>query len=210
VAQKHDGFLGAVYGAKGADDVAALYDKWAATYDAEMSDAGYRHPSACVALFARHVMRGSAPILDAGAGTGLLGQWLQTLGYPEVEALDVSEGMLEIARQKNLYTAYHKLALGGPLPFRDGAFAGVISGGVFTSGHVGVEGLAELLRICRGGGAVVLTVKGTLWDNGFAEGVDRFVRVGLIRIAEVTEPYVSMPGEAATTPSLGVALVKIA
>ena len=114
---KHGGFLGAVYGAKDADDVAALYDKWASTYDAEMADAGYRHPAACVALFARHVMRGSAPVLDAGAGTGLMGQWLQTLGYPEVEALDVSQGMLDIARQKNLYTAYHKLALGGPLPF---------------------------------------------------------------------------------------------
>ena len=207
--QKHDGFLGAVYGAKDSDDVAALYDKWAATYDAEMAVAGYQHPSACVALFARHVMRGSTPVLDAGAGTGLMGQWLLTLGYPEVEALDISEGMLEIARQKNLYSAYHQLALGGPLPFRDGAFAGVISAGVFTSGHVGVEGLDELLRICRGGGAVVLTVKCNLWDKGFASAVDRFVRVGMIRIAEVTEPYVSMPGEAATTPSLGVALVKI-
>lgn len=207
--QKHGGFLGAVYGARNSDDVAALYDKWAATYDAEMAVAGYQHPSACVALFARHVMRGSTPVLDAGAGTGLMGQWLLTLGYPEVEALDISEGMLEIARQKNLYSAYHQLALGGPLPFRDGAFAGVISAGVFTSGHVGVEGLDELLRICRGGGAVVLTVKCNLWDKGFAAAVDRFVRVGMIRIAEVTEPYVSMPGEAATTPSLGVALVKI-
>jgi SAM-dependent methyltransferase len=207
--QKHDGFLGAVYGARDAEDMAALYDKWAATYDQEMATVGYQHPAACVALFARHVMQGAAPVLDAGAGTGLMGQWLQKLGYPEVEALDISGGMLEIARQKNLYRAYHQLALGGPLPFRDGAYAGVISAGVFTSGHVGAEGLDELLRICRGGGAVVLTVKCILWEKGFAAAVDRFVRGGVIRIAEVTEPYVSMPGEAATTPSLGVALVKI-
>jgi ubiquinone/menaquinone biosynthesis C-methylase UbiE len=203
---KHDGFLGAVYEAKGAADVAALYDKWAETYDAEMADAQYQHPRACVALFARHVMRGSAPILDAGAGTGLIGQWLQTLGYPEVEALDISEGMLEIARKKGLYTAYHHLALGGPLPFADGAFAGVISSGVFTSGHVGPEGLDELLRICCSGGAVVMTVKCCLWDDGFAARVDDFVRRSVIEIAELTDPYISMPGEAATTPSLGVAL----
>jgi ubiquinone/menaquinone biosynthesis C-methylase UbiE len=203
---KHDGFLGAVYEAKGAADVAALYDKWAETYDAEMADAQYQHPRACVALFARHVMRGSAPILDAGAGTGLIGQWLQTLGYPEVEALDISEGMLEIARKKGLYTAYHHLALGGPLPFADGAFAGVISSGVFTSGHVGPEGLDELLRICCSGGAVAMTVKCCLWDDGFAVRIDDFVRRGVIEIAELTDPYISMPGEAATTPSLGVAL----
>ena len=205
---KHGGFLGAVYGAKNTEDVAALYDKWASTYDADMADGGYRHPSACVALFARHVMCGSAPVLDAGAGTGLIGQWLQTLGYPDVEALDVSEGMLEIARSKNLYTAYHKLALGGPLPFADGTYTAVIAAGVFTSGHVGVEGLSELLRICYSGGAVVLTVKGTLWNGGFADGVDAFVREGVVTIAEITAPYVSMPGDEATTPSFGVALRK--
>jgi SAM-dependent methyltransferase len=206
---KHKGFLGAAYGAKSAEEVAALYDKWAASYDAEMGDAGYVHPQACVALFARHVMAGSAPILDAGAGTGLIGQWLQTLGYPEVEALDISRGMLDIARSKNLYTDYHQLALGGPLPFADGQFAGVICAGVFTSGHVGVEGLDELVRICAGGGAVVMTVKGTLWEGGFRAGVERFAAEGKVMIAELTEPYVSMPGDAATTPSLGVALRRV-
>ncbi len=203
---KHDGFLGAVYGAKTADDVAALYDQWAETYDAEMSEAGYQHPQACVALFARHVMRGSAPVLDAGAGTGLIGQWLQTLGYPDVEALDVSLGMLQIARKKKLYSAYHKLALGDALPFPDGAYAAVIAAGVFTSGHVGVEGLDELIRICQSGGSVVLTVKCTLWEGGFSARVDEFVRSGMVKLAELTEPYVSMPQEEATTPSLGVAL----
>jgi ubiquinone/menaquinone biosynthesis C-methylase UbiE len=203
---KHDGFLGAVYDSKGAQDVAELYDKWAESYDHEMAEAGYQHPQACVALFARHVMRGAAPVLDAGAGTGLIGQWLQTLGYPEVEALDISKGMLEIARTKNLYTDYHQLALGGPLPFGDGAYASVISAGVFTSGHVGVEGLDELIRICAVGGAVVMTVKCMLWESGFKARVDEMVLARVIKIAEVTEPYVSMPGEAATTPSLGVVL----
>jgi SAM-dependent methyltransferase len=203
---KHGGFLGAVYDAKGADDVAALYDKWAATYDAEMTEIGYRHPATCVALFARHVRPNATPVLDAGAGTGLIGQWLQELGFSHVEALDISEGMLAIARQKNFYRAYHQLALGGPLPFETGHFAGVISSGVFTSGHVGVEGLDELVRICRPGGSVVLTVKGALWENGFAARVDSMAKQGTLAIAELTDPYVSMPGEAATTPSLGVAL----
>ncbi len=46
----HDGYLGAVYDSRTTADVAALYDKWAATYDAEMALAGYRHPSICLAL----------------------------------------------------------------------------------------------------------------------------------------------------------------
>ena len=64
----HDGFLGAVYDSKSTADVAALYDKWAETYDAEMAQAGYRHPSICLALLARHLPKGTAPLLDAGAG----------------------------------------------------------------------------------------------------------------------------------------------
>ncbi len=53
---------------------------------------------------------------------------------------------------------------------------------------------------------IVLTVKGALWDGGFAE---HFIAIARIRIVEVTEPYVSMPGETATTPSRGVVLVKV-
>jgi hypothetical protein len=71
---------------------------------------------------------------------------------------------------------------------------------------VGVEGLDELIRSCVSGGVIVLTVKGTLWDGGFSAHVERDTRV---QVLEVTEPYVSMPGEAATTPSRGVVLMKV-
>jgi predicted TPR repeat methyltransferase len=206
---KHDGFLGAVYDAKGTGDVAALYDKWAETYDAEMAQAGYRHPSICLALLARHLPKGASPLLDAGAGTGLLGEWLSIMGYPHVEALDVSEGMLAVARSKNCYKAFHQLALGEALPFADGHFGGIISSGVFTTGHVGPEGVDELVRICARGGVLVLTVKGTLWDKGFSAHVHNHAAAGRVSITEVTEPYVSMPGDVATTPSLGVVLKKL-
>lgn len=205
----HAGTLGAVYEAKRPEEVAALYDRWADTYDAEMATAGYRHPTICLALLARHLERGAGPLLDAGAGTGLIGEWLGITGYPHVEALDISEGMLAQAGRKGCYRALHRLALGGPLPFADGHFAGIISAGVFTSGHVGVEGLDELIRICRPGGVVVLTVKNTLWEQGFAERVAELVAGGSVERAEETEPYVSMPGEAGTVPSRGLVLKRL-
>lgn len=206
---KHGGALGAVYEAKGADEVAALYDRWSETYDHEMAIAGYRHPSICLALLSRHLPRGAAPLLDAGAGTGLIGEWLGIMGYPHVEALDISEGMLAKAAGKGAYKAFHKLALGGPLPFVDGHFAGIVSAGVFTSGHVGVEGLDELIRVCRPGGVIVLTVKNTLWDGGFSARVAELEGLGLVARAEETAPYVSMPGETGTVPSRGLALSRL-
>ncbi len=202
----HTGHLAQVYDAKDAKQVAALYDAWAGTYDAEMAEAGYRHPSIGLALLARYLPRGAAPVLDAGAGTGLLGDWLQIMGYPEVEALDISEGMLAVARTKGSYSALHCLALGGDLPFADGYFAGIISTGVFTTGHVGAEALPELVRICRKGGVIVLTVKEAIWTAGFAEGLAKLASGGQLGIVEETASYVSMPGVAGTSPSRAVVL----
>jgi predicted TPR repeat methyltransferase len=52
-----------------------------------------------------------------GAGTGLIGEWLAITGYSEVEALDISAGMLKVAGRKGVYKALHEAALGGTLPF---------------------------------------------------------------------------------------------
>ncbi|MEK9754789.1 MAG: class I SAM-dependent methyltransferase [Rhodospirillaceae bacterium] len=202
---KHDGHLGAAYGAEGADEVAAVYDRWAGTYDAEMARAGYRHPAIGMALLARRVPSLSGAVLDAGCGTGLLGDWLRVLGFRPVVGLDLSDGMLAEARRRGCYDALHRLALGRPLPFADAEFAAVISIGVFTTGHVGAEGLPELVRVLAPGGALVLSVKTTLWQG--AVGKALAADPGL-EILDVTEPYVSMPGETGTVPSVALAARK--
>ncbi|MGB6118323.1 MAG: class I SAM-dependent methyltransferase [Mesorhizobium sp.] len=206
MASNHDGALGQVYDAKSPDEVAKLYDGWADTYDAEMSMAGYRHPTICLALLARHLPRGAGPLLDAGVGTGIIGEWLAIMGYPHVDGLDISRGMLARAAAKRTYRDLHCLALGAQLPFDDGHFAGIVSSGVFTAGHVGVEGLDELIRICRPGGVIVLTIKNTLWDDGFATCIAELEKAGVWTLVEETAPYVSMPGETGTVPSRAVAL----
>lgn len=199
---EHDGALGAVYAARSPDEVAAAYDAWAEGYDDEMAKAGYRHPSIGLALLARYLSSGAAPLLDAGVGTGLAGPWFGIMGWPEVWGIDISEGMLAVAARKGAYARLSRAVLGQPLAFQDGFFAGVISTGVFTTGHVGAEALPELVRITAPGGVIVLTVKGSLWEGGFAAALQALP----VQMLELTAPYVSMPGEAATTPSVAVAL----
>ena len=109
---KHDGHLGSVYAATDPGEVAAAHDKWAHAFDAGMAQAGYRHPSVCLALLARHLPRGAGPLLDAGGGTGMIGDWLGIVGYSHVEGLDISEGMLAVAARKGNYRALHRAALG--------------------------------------------------------------------------------------------------
>ena len=202
--RKHDGHLGAVYAATDQTAVAAAYDIWAETYEEEMRRAGYRHPSIALTLLARHLPPGAGPVLDAGAGTGMVGEWMGIVGYPDIEALDISAGMLAVTARKRVYTKLHTIALGGVLPFETGTYAGIICTGVFTTGHVGADALAELVRITRPGGVIVATVKGTVWEGGFAAEIGRLS--DLVTLAEETAPYVSMPGEAATSPSRAIVL----
>lgn len=193
--------LDAVYGAASAEEISRTYDDWAEAYEADMRRFGYRHPAIGLALLARHAPRGAAPVLDAGAGTGPVGEWLGLVGFPVADALDLSEGMLAVARRKGCYRALHRAALGGPLPFADGAYAAAIATGVFTTGHVGAEGLDELARVVRPGGAIVLTVKETVWPAFVA----RIAALGL-EVLDETPPYHSMPGSDDQAPSRALAL----
>jgi SAM-dependent methyltransferase len=197
--------LGAVYAAQSPQELAKLYDDWASGYDAEMALAGYRHPAIALALLGRHLPKTSKPILDAGCGTGLTGEWLCILGYPNVEGLDLSDGMLAVARSKNIYRKLHKAALGQPLDFHSGAFAAVLCTGVFTTGHVGVEGLPELVRLTEPGGVLVLTVKLPLWEQGLEAALVKQP----VEVLEQTAPYDSMPGKPGTIGTVAVVLRKM-
>ena len=196
--------LDTVYNATSPGELSRAYDEWADSYDSDMAEVGYRHPAVALALVTRHLPSGSAPVLDAGAGTGLIGELLGILGYPVVDALDASPGMLEIARGKHAYRELHHGFLGEPLPFEDGRYAAAVSTGVFTAGHVGVEGLPELFRVVRPDGLIVLTVKVTVWESGFADYLSRCEAGDVVRRLEVTPSYASMPTGSETSPCVGV------
>ena len=145
-------------------------------------------------------------VLDAACGEGY-GSGILARTAASVTGVDISQAAIGHARAR--YASSNlafEVADCCALPFADGHFAGIVSAGVFTSGHVGVEGLDELVRICRPGGVIVLTVKNTLWDGGFSEAVAALQRRGMVSVAEETPPYVSMPNEAATVPSRGLVL----
>lgn len=185
--------LNKVYAGQTEEEVARDYDEWAKTYDNDVGVAGYRHPMVCLGLVTRHVAPDAGPILDAGSGTGLVGDWLKILGYKQLEALDGSEGMNEIARERGCYDAVHLGLLGHDLSIEDGHYAAAVVAGVFTPGHAGTEGLDHLLRLVRPGGHIVATVKNELYDSGFGDHLNELIRAGRCEEVERTVDYVSMP-----------------
>ena len=73
-------------------------------------------PSARRRPWARHLDKDES-ILDAGAGTGLVGECLHQMGYRNLTAMDLSTGMLEVARRKNIYQALDQMTMGEKLDY---------------------------------------------------------------------------------------------
>ena len=150
--------LDAAYAVRTPEDNVSLYRDWADTYDTGFAgEMDYRLPQLVAMIFAE-IGPGRSPVLDVGAGTGLLAQNLPTRDLLEIDALDISEEMLRVAGQKNLYRKLIRADLTGPLDIADGTYGAVVSSGTFTHGHVGPGALDELLRIARSGAAFVLAI----------------------------------------------------
>jgi hypothetical protein len=73
-----------------------------------------------VADVARRLFEPNATVLDAGAGTGLLGVELARAGFRRLDALDMSNGMLEQAAAKGVYRDLRLGAAGRRARLRDG------------------------------------------------------------------------------------------
>lgn len=72
----------------------------AGQYDQDLQAFGDGYPPVIAGLVAGCVRERAAPILDAGAGTGIVGEVLAILGYTRLAGIDLSDGMLAVARAK--------------------------------------------------------------------------------------------------------------
>ncbi|MDJ0822989.1 MAG: class I SAM-dependent methyltransferase [Paracoccaceae bacterium] len=175
--------LEAAYGLETPEDNRQLYRAWAETYDSGFAeDMGYVLALRVAEVFADAWVAG--PVLDLGAGTGLCGEALVRLGVGPVDATDLSPEMLAVAARKGVYRALFTGNLLEHLPVEEGAYAGAVSSGTFTNGHVGPEALGEVLRILRPGGEAVLSVNAVHWqkkgfDAAFAALADQITGLTL-------------------------------
>jgi predicted TPR repeat methyltransferase len=183
------------YHAKNSQEAAEVYDDWAAEYEQHMKNVGYTHPAVVASMVARYVAATDERVLDAGAGTGVLGEILCALGYANLSGLDASTGMLRIAGLKNNYRDLSHQFLGQSLDYDDDSFALVASSGVFTQGHAPLDGLDELIRITRPGGYIVFSVARTYLDGPFERKREQLQRAGLWRFVDASRRYNSAPLE---------------
>ncbi|HCX88490.1 MAG TPA: SAM-dependent methyltransferase [Gammaproteobacteria bacterium] len=183
------------YSARTPDEVAACYDSWAPDYETHMSNVGYAHPAVVAAMLARHLPPGDGAILDAGAGTGLLGELLVTLGYSNLTGIDASREMLARAAAKQIYRELHPMIIGGELDFSDDRFAATVGAGVFTEGHAPLSGLDDLIRVTRPGGYLVFSIARNYLEETFDPKQRGLETAGRWRLLDTSKCYNSTPLE---------------
>ncbi|MEM7239015.1 MAG: methyltransferase domain-containing protein, partial [Pseudomonadota bacterium] len=157
----HDKSLDGAYEMETPEDSVRLYADWADNYDQTFAEShGYIVPRQLAGLFHAEADEANWPVLDIGAGTGLVGAELSG----EVDAIDISAEMLEVAGTKGIYRDLIRADLTQPLAIGAGTYGGLVSAGTFTHGHVGPACLPELLRIARSGALFCLSINAQVFD----------------------------------------------
>ena len=148
----------------GPDATLRLYRDWAATYDGGFAtDMQYNLPAHVAAAFM--AAKGQGPVLDVGAGTGLLAASLRQMGFQDqIDALDFSQDMLDVAAQKGLYTGLFRADVTQPLALPR-KYHGITSSGTFTAGHVGPTAFPHMLAIAHPGALFALSINQRVWTG---------------------------------------------
>ena len=177
-----------IYSSKDNQELSERYDQWAKEYDFELEqDYGWQGPQVAAVLATKYVPK-DARILDAGAGTGLVGLCLYKEGYRDLVAIDLSEGMLAKAREKKVYGELYQMVLGEQLDFDDDAFDGILGVGVFTFGHAPASSLDELVRVAKPKGHIIISQRCDAHEAlGFKEKQEELEAAGSWKLVEISD-----------------------
>ncbi len=182
------------YNAETIEDQQHAYDDWAEKYEQDLCAMGHRNPAVVPTAFAKHVPLDAAPILDAGCGGGIQAEPLAWLGYGPIIGIDLSDGMLAIARRKRIYAELHRMTMGERLDFPDDHFGAVLSCGCITPKHAPANSFDELIRVAKAGACVIFSLRD---DPGqepdYPAALERHEREGKWKPVEVTPSFRSMP-----------------
>lgn len=158
--------------------VEQYFDKVCKDYESAMRLWGYCMPEiASTALIEQGKLKPSndVKIVDLGCGAGAIGQALYKKGFTNLCGVDISEGMIEIAKQKDVYTTITKTNLSQQLPFEAESFDCAISSAVTT--YLDSSALNHWIPILKKGGLLCVVHKASVWPKWIKEQ-DRLVECG--------------------------------
>ena len=183
------------YALKTPADSVRLYGEWADTYDSDFIESvGYVVYLRIAELLLQQRSLINGAVLDVGCGTGIVGVNLREGGIEVVDGIDISPQMLAEAGKKKtkigapVYRNLIAADLTKSLDIPDSQYAGLISAGTFTHGHLGPDSLDELWRIAAPGAHCAIGVRSTHYvSQDFGEKLSVDVAKGTITKPQIVE-----------------------
>jgi SAM-dependent methyltransferase len=187
--------LADAYAVKTPEDNIRLYADWAGTYDTGfVAHNGYVCHLRVAEQLAQYVSNPTGAVLDIGCGTGIGGVALRHLGFDIVDGIDISAAMLVKAAEKvtaegePVYRQLIQADLTKPVDIASNTYAGMVSAGTFTHGHLGPESLDELWRIAAPGAICAIGINARHYAlRGFADLIAADVASRTITEPELVE-----------------------
>ena len=158
--------LNDAYSVKTPEDNIKLYKVWASSYDDDFAKKNdYRSPVLISNYYDKYSNKNDVPVLDVGAGTGLIAEVMKKKNTIDIDAIDISPEMLESAKSKNCYNKLIEADLTKNLDIDNNFYGAIVSAGTFTHGHIGPNALDELLRVTKPSGLFVITIHSKVYVN---------------------------------------------
>lgn len=190
------------YGYSKSTDLQRFYDDCAGGYEKYLSDTGYALHKHLAKEVLKDLKNPNSLILDIGCGTGVIAEHLGSIEPRLIfEGVDLSIKMIEIAGSKRrdaqakdkpdepIYRAMIKADLKDNASiFASCRYDILVSAGTFTTGHVSVQDLINMIYCLKHGGIVCVTVKKDLYhDDSFDEKLQEIAELDWITPHSVKE-----------------------
>ena len=171
-------YLNKVYDVSTSDS-RELYASWATTYDQEVIENGYATPDRIAKALKEYVSDKSTLILDYGCGTGLSGLALQSVGFKNLDGLDVSKEMVRIAEKKSIYKSLKVFDPDTKIPIYSEQYKIITAIGVIGSGAAPLKVFDDLFSLLPQSGLFAFSFNDhTLSDPSYEEKVEHYVDSG--------------------------------
>ena len=186
-------WLKTVYGETSSLKLNKHYKKWSNSYDQDMKDWGYAYPGQLKKILKANLkLKKGIKILDAGCGTGYVAEALIELNFKNIVGIDFSRAMLEIAKQKKIYSRLICQSLNETIKLRSNQFELVVCTGVLTSGHVGPSSIQELIRVVKPQGYFVCSIAESIFKkNGFKKEIENLSEI--TKVIFISKQFIALP-----------------
>lgn len=178
-----DTFFDKAYNLETAEDTQKLYNDWAASYDAEVSENGYATPGRTAKALRKVLSETDMPILDFGCGTGLSGLALKLEGFSVIDGIDPNPEMLELARGKDVYRSMTLMDLEDETPVALGSYGVIAAIGVIGTGAAPPSTLDLLMNALDTGGKLAFSYNDhALADRQYTGRLNQWLDCGAARL----------------------------